>query len=72
MTYNIGSPLLRKLGLYLFCLIRHMSLLSPYLYFDEWYCGLEEIWQPGYSFGYRWFRLKEALGVAMYQRELKR
>jgi hypothetical protein len=27
----------------------------------RWYC-LEEVWQPGHSWNYRMFRLREALG----------
>lgn len=29
----------------------------------RWWGGLEEVWQPGYSWGYREFRLREAFGL---------
>jgi hypothetical protein len=38
-------------------LVKYLQEVVPY----RWYC-LEETWQRGYSWSYRWFRFKEAFG----------
>lgn len=32
-------------------------------FFREWYGGLSEVWQPGYTREYRVYRLREAFGL---------